>query len=68
MMSTGSFCRVASSIARASFSPTTEPIEPMMNRLSVSPNTTRIPLMNPWPTTPASFSPVRSCSARTRSG
>ena len=67
-MTSGSDWRVASSIARVSFSPTTEPMLPMMKPLSVRPKTMRMPLMNPWPTTAASFRPVRSCSALTRSG
>ena len=62
-ITSGSFCRVASSMARVSFSPTTEPMLPMMKPLSVRPKTMRMPLMNPWPTTAASFRPVRSCSA-----
>ena len=60
--------RVASSMARVSFSPTTDPIEPMMKLLSVMPKTIRIPLMKPWPTSAASLNPVRSCSALIRSG
>ena len=50
--------RVASSMARVSFSPTTEPMLPMMKLLSVTPKTMRMPRMNPWPTIAASLSPV----------
>ena len=67
-ITSGSFWRVASSMARVSFSPTTDPMLPMMKLLSVIPRTIRMPLMNPWPTSAASFSPVRACSALTRSG
>ena len=67
-ITSGSRCRVASSTARVSFSPTTEPMLPMMKLLSVTPKTMRMPRMKPWPTIAASFSPVAACSALTRSG
>ena len=54
----GSFCAVACSAARVSFSPTTDPIEPAMNAKSVMPSTTGRPRTKPLPVTAASGMPV----------
>ena len=58
---------VASSAARVSFSPTTEPMLPAMKAKSVMPSTTGRPRMKPRPTTAASGMPVLACSALRRS-
>ena len=66
-MISGNCCSVARSIGRVSFSPTTEPMLPMMKAESVTPKATRRPRIMPVPTTAASLSPVRSCSSLSRS-
>ena len=53
--------------ACVSRSPTTEPIDPMMNAESVAANATRRARIMPVPVTAASFNPVRACSAARRS-
>ncbi len=50
-------------MARVSFSPTTEPMLPMMKAESVTPKATRRARIMPVPTIAASFSPVRFCSS-----
>ena len=52
-------------MVRVSFSPTTEPMLPMMKAESVTPKATRRPRIMPLPTTAASRRPVRFCSAST---
>ena len=47
MMISGSCCSVARSMVRVSFSPTTEPMLPMMNAESVTPKATRRPRIMP---------------------
>ena len=54
----GSFSLSACSIILAIFSPTTDPIEPIIKRESVAPIATRLPFIVPSPTTTASFMPV----------
>ncbi len=58
----------APSAARATFSPTTAPIEPPMNLKSMTTMATRCPSIWPNPQTAASRSPVASCAAAIRSG
>ncbi len=58
----------AASAARATFSPTTDPMEPPMNPKSRAQIATRVPWTAPVPQTAASFSPVALCASVTRSG
>ncbi len=58
----------AASAARATFSPTTAPIEPPMNPKSMTRIAIRWPSIRPKPQTAASRRPVASCAAATRSG
>jgi hypothetical protein len=58
----------ASSAARVTFSPTTEPIEPPMNPKSMTQTATAWPSMAPTPHTAASRSPVASWADAIRSG
>ena len=67
MMISGSCCSVARSMVRVSFSPTTEPMLPMMKAESVTPKATRRARIMPVPTIAASRSPVRCCSSTIRS-
>ena len=67
MMISGSLSAVARSTSRVSRSPTTEPMLPMMNAESVTPNATRRARIMPVPVRAASRRPVRSCSALSRS-
>ena len=53
-MTKGRFEPVANSIARVNFSPTTEPIEPIINRESVTPRIIFFSQILPFPTTQAS--------------
>src|SRR3989338_7780769 len=62
IITSGNFSALACSIKRVIFSPTTDPIEPIINRESVTPKATLIPPHNPSPTTAASSSPVFFCS------
>jgi hypothetical protein len=66
-ISSGSFSSAASSIVRVIFSPTTLPIEPIMNVGSMTASAIGRPLMNPRPQTQASFSRLLFCSALRRS-
>ena len=58
---------MARSMSRVSFSPTTEPMLPMMKAESVTPKATRRARIMPVPTIAASRRPVRVCSAFNRS-
>jgi hypothetical protein len=66
-MISGSCSAVARSMRRASRSPTTEPMLPMMKAESVTPKATRRARIMPPPVTAASERPVRFCSAIRRS-
>ena len=66
-ITSGSELRVASSMSRAIFSPSTEPIEPIRKSPSITPSATRRPLMYAMPVRTASVLPVLACSARSRS-
>ena len=59
---------VASSAARATFSPTTDPIEPPMKKKSMTTRETSMPPMEAVPRTAASRSPVIFRAAAARSG
>ena len=61
-ITTGNLREVARSIARVSFSPTTDPIEPMMKLESVTPRITSFSPIFPFPVMTASFNPVASWS------
>ena len=67
-MTSGIRSSSAASAARATFSPTTAPIEPPMNAKSMTTIATGVPSIRPVPHTAASRSPVASCAAATRSG
>ena len=58
---------VASSMQRVIFSPTTEPMEPIMKRVSMTAMTTPRPLTKPLPQRSASLWPVFCCSFSMRS-
>ena len=63
-ITTGRRSSVARSTSRHSFSPTTEPMEPMKNCDSMMPTATRKPAMRPSPVRTASSSPVLArCAA-----
>ena len=62
MITRGSLLSRARAAALVIFSPTTEPILPMMKLESVAPNTIFLLWMVPVPTRAASFRPVRFCS------
>jgi hypothetical protein len=66
-MISGSFSSAAVSIVRVIFSPTTLPIEPIMNSGSMTAIMIGRPLMNPLPESTASALPVLVCSATRRS-
>ena len=68
MAMNGSLRRAASSRARVTFSPTTEPILPPMKAKSETAITACQPAMRPTPVITASCSPVRSCARASRSG
>ena len=57
-ITTGRRSSVARSTSRATFSPTTEPIEPMKNCDSMMPTATRRPAMRPSPVRTPSSRPV----------
>ena len=63
----GRFSSMARSIASVTFSPTTAPIEAMMNEGFIAPRITPRPRINARPTTTASRSPVLACSRLSRS-
>ena len=67
-MTSGIRSSSAASAARATFSPTTAPIEPPMNPKSMTTIATGVPSIRPVPQTAASRRPVASCAAATRSG
>jgi hypothetical protein len=67
-MTTGSCLSIASSIARASFSPTTEPMLPPMKKKSMIVTATGLPPSVAMPESAASFMPVSRCAASNRSG
>ena len=67
-MSSGRRRSVASSAARATFSPTTEPIEPPMKKKSITTRETSIPPIEAVPRIAASRSPVSLRAAAARSG
>ena len=56
----GSFSSIAFSIALVIFSPTTEPMLPIKNLLSIMQSTVFSPFTSPMPVTTASFNPVLS--------
>jgi len=60
--------RIPSSMARATFSPTTEPMLPPMKKKFITAQLTGIPPMVALPAMAASFSPVSFCAAASRSG
>ena len=68
MMRSGIRRAIAASPARATFSPTTEPIEPPMKPKSMTHIDTGRPPMLPTPHTAASRRPVESWAAISRSG
>ena len=59
-ITTGRRSSVARSTSRATFSPTTEPIDPMKNWESMMPTATRKPAMRPSPVRTPSSRPVFS--------
>jgi glutamate mutase epsilon subunit len=68
MIIIGIFSSIALSIARAIFSPTTEPIEPPINAKSITAMDTFKPLILPTAVLTASVKPLLVLEAFTRSG
>ena len=63
----GNFSSAAASMVRVIFSPTTLPMEPIMNVGSMAASMMGRPLMKALPQTTASFSPDSACTALRRS-